>query len=195
QQQWQEAIQCYQRAIEICPNMADVNRYLATALTHVGQHAEASKFWEKAYSLEPETATAEEHLLLGNTLLRMNLVEQAISCYYHAIQINPKLAVAYQNLGEALKLQSNSQLSHPQVEEGRRNTEVERRKKSMGTQTPTNSNFQHPVDGGVLNPKSKDQTYVNNSDINHHIYSFKPDITHKIDGAIDQERVSNSDIQ
>ncbi|RQH30273.1 tetratricopeptide repeat protein [Okeania hirsuta] len=195
QQQWQEAIQCYQRAIEICPNMADVNRYLATALTHVGQHAEASKFWEKAYSLEPETATAEEHLLLGNTLLQMNLVEQAISCYCHAIQINPKLAVAYQNLGEALKLQSNSQLSNPQVEEGIRKTEVERKKKSMGTQIPTNSNFQHPVDGGVLNPKSKDKTYVNNSDINHHIYSFQPDIAQKIDGAIDQERVSSSDIQ
>ncbi|WP_293089547.1 tetratricopeptide repeat protein [Okeania sp. SIO3B5] len=68
QQQWQEAIQCYQRAIEICPNMADTNRYLATALTHVGKQAEASKFLEKAYSLEPETATAFQHRLDGEVL-------------------------------------------------------------------------------------------------------------------------------
>ncbi|NEN93264.1 MAG: tetratricopeptide repeat protein, partial [Okeania sp. SIO3H1] len=124
QQQWQEAIQCYQRAIEICPNMADTNRYLATALTHVGQHAEASKFWEKAYV----------------------------------------------------------------IEEGRSQKEEGRRKMGMGTQTPTN--FQHPVDGEVLNLKEKD-----NSDINHHIYSFQSDITHKIDGEIDDALVSSSDIQ
>ncbi len=114
QQQWQEAIKCYQKALEINPNMADVHRYLATALTHIGKHREASKFWERAYSLEPETATAEEHFILGNTMLQMNLVNQAISCYCNAIKINPNLTVAYQNLGEALKLQSHGQNSNSQ---------------------------------------------------------------------------------
>ncbi|MEM1171470.1 MAG: tetratricopeptide repeat protein [Cyanobacteria bacterium P01_H01_bin.35] len=112
QQQWQEAIKCYQKALEINPNMADVYRDLATALTNVGKHAKASEFWERAYSLEPKTATAEEHFLLGNTMLQMNLVAQAISCYCNAIKINPNLTVAYQNLGEALKLQSYSQQSN-----------------------------------------------------------------------------------
>ncbi|MDJ0518128.1 MAG: tetratricopeptide repeat protein [Trichodesmium sp. MO_231.B1] len=109
QQQWQEAIKCYQKALEINPNMADVRRYLATALTNVGKHAEVSEFWERTYSLEPEAATAEEHFIQGNTMLQMNLVDQAISCYCNAIKINPNLTVAYQNLGEALKLQSHAQ--------------------------------------------------------------------------------------
>ncbi|NER04122.1 MAG: tetratricopeptide repeat protein, partial [Okeania sp. SIO3C4] len=112
QQKWQEAIEYYQKAIEICPDMADVNRYLATALINVGQHAEASKFWEKAYSLEPEKATAEERLFLGNTLSRKNLVDQAISSYYNAIQINPNLGVAYQKLEETFKFQANSESSN-----------------------------------------------------------------------------------
>ncbi|NES66322.1 MAG: cobaltochelatase subunit CobN, partial [Okeania sp. SIO2D1] len=40
------------------------------------------------------------------------------------------------------------------TQEGTRNKEQGTRKKWMGTQTPTNC--QHPVDGGVLNPKEKD---------------------------------------
>lgn len=108
QQQWQEAIKCYQKALEINPNMVDVYRYLATALTNVGKHKKAYKVWHKAYSLKPEIATAEEHFILGNTMLEMNLLDQAISCYCNAIKINPSLTVAYQNLGEALKLQSHT---------------------------------------------------------------------------------------
>ncbi len=94
--------------------MSDVYRYLAKALTHVGKHKEASKFWEQAYSLEPETATAEEHFILGNTLLQMNQVEQAISSCCNAIKTNSNLVGAYQNLGEALKLKSNSLYSNSQ---------------------------------------------------------------------------------
>ncbi|MGD1712519.1 tetratricopeptide repeat protein [Dapis sp. BLCC M172] len=120
QQQWQEAIKCYQKALEINPNMGDVYRYLAIALTNVGKQAKASEFWQRAYSLEPETeperatATAEENFILGNTMLQMNIVDRAISFYCNAIKINPKLTVAYQNLGEALKLQSHAQNSNSQ---------------------------------------------------------------------------------
>ncbi|MGB3514761.1 MAG: tetratricopeptide repeat protein [Microcoleaceae cyanobacterium] len=112
QQQWQEAIKCYQKAEKIQPNSADIYRHLATALTHIDRQTEAAEYWEKAYSLEPETATAEEHLILGNTLLQMNLVERAISSYCNAIKINPNLTAAYQNLGEAIQLNSNSQSSY-----------------------------------------------------------------------------------
>ncbi|GGA15806.1 PAS domain S-box protein [Okeania sp. KiyG1] len=53
---------------------------------------------------------------------------------------------------------SNKEEVTRKKEEGRSNKEEGRRKKLMGTQTPTNC--QHPVDGGVLNPKEKDK--VNN---------------------------------
>ncbi|MDJ0554863.1 MAG: tetratricopeptide repeat protein [Microcoleaceae cyanobacterium MO_207.B10] len=112
QHQWEEAIKCYQKAQQIQPNSPDIYRDLATAFSHIGKQAEAAEYWEQAYSLEPETATAEEHLILGNTLLQMNLVERAISCYCNAIKINPNLTAAYQNLGEALKLNSDAKPSH-----------------------------------------------------------------------------------
>jgi len=112
QQQWQEAIKCYQKALKINPNMADVDRYLAKALTNLGKQAKESEFWQQNYSLKPETTTAEEHLILGDTMLQKNMVDRAISYYCDAIKTNPNLTVAYQKLGEALKLKSHSQNSN-----------------------------------------------------------------------------------
>ncbi|NEO52490.1 MAG: hypothetical protein F6K54_05030 [Okeania sp. SIO3B5] len=48
-------------------------------------------------------------------------------------------------------------------EEGRRKKEEGRNKKWMGTQTPTN--YQYPVDGGILNPKEKDNKNNNPNEI------------------------------
>ena len=105
QQQWVEAIQCYQKTLSMNPNYGDAYRNLATAWTKIGKQAEAYNCWYRAYTLEPEKATAEEHMILGNTLLRQNLIDKAISCYCRAIELNPNLSGAYENLGEALKLQ------------------------------------------------------------------------------------------
>ncbi|MDY6804001.1 MAG: tetratricopeptide repeat protein [Cyanobacteriota bacterium] len=105
QQQWNDAIKCYKKSIKLKPNFAEGYRRLATALTQVGQQEKAAECWYRAYSIEPEKATAEEHLILGNTLLRQNLVNRAISCYCHAIELNPNLKGAYENLGEAIARQ------------------------------------------------------------------------------------------
>ncbi len=105
QQQWHDAIKCYQKSLKLQPNFAEGYRKLATALTQVGQQQEAAEYWYRAYSIEPQKATAEEHLILGNTLLKQNLINQAISCYCRAIELNPNLKGAYENLGEALKRQ------------------------------------------------------------------------------------------
>jgi len=105
QQQWHDAIKCYQKSLKLQPNFAEGYRKLATALTQVGQQQEAVEYWYRAYSIEPQKATAEEHLILGNTLLRQNLINQAISCYCRAIELNSHLKGAYENLGEALQRQ------------------------------------------------------------------------------------------
>ncbi len=102
QQQWNDAIKCYKKSLKIQPHFAEGYRKLATALTQVGQQEEAAECWYRAYSIEPQKATAEEHLILGNTLLRQNLINRAISCYCHAIELNPNLKGAYENLGEAI---------------------------------------------------------------------------------------------
>ncbi|NEP87955.1 MAG: hypothetical protein F6K18_14630 [Okeania sp. SIO2C2] len=48
-------------------------------------------------------------------------------------------------------------------EEGRRKKEEGRKKKWIGTQTL--NNYQHPIDGGVLNPKEKDNKNNNSNEI------------------------------
>ncbi len=113
QQQWVEAIQCYQKALYLNQNYADAYRHLATAWTKIGKQTEAYNCWYRAYTLEPEKATAEEHLILGNTLLRQNVIDRAISCYCRAIELNPNLLGAYENLGEALKLQGTKKPTTP----------------------------------------------------------------------------------
>jgi tetratricopeptide (TPR) repeat protein len=104
--QWEKAIKYYKISLKLKPKFAEGYRKLATALTQVGQQQEASKYLYRAYSIEPQKATAKEHLILGNTLLRQNLVNQAISCYSRAIELNPNFKDAYEYLGEALQYQA-----------------------------------------------------------------------------------------
>ena len=113
QQQWVEAIECYKKSLSLKQNYADAYRKLATAWTQIGKQTEAYNCWYRAYTLEPEKATAEEHLILGNTLVRQNVIDQAISCYCRAIELNPNLLGAYENLGEALKLQGTKKPTTP----------------------------------------------------------------------------------
>ena len=105
QEQWIEAIKCYQKSLVIQPNYADAYRQLAIAWRKVGKKTKGDNCLYQAYSLEPGKATAEEHLILGNSLLQQKVISQAISCYCRAIELNPNLLGAYESLGEALKLQ------------------------------------------------------------------------------------------
>ncbi|WP_293259368.1 tetratricopeptide repeat protein [Microcoleus sp. PH2017_21_RUC_O_A] len=109
EQQWQSAIAFYQKAIALQPNLASTYRNLARVWAQMGQLSEADGCWFKAYSLEPAKATPEEHIQLGDNFLRQNQVTQAIRCYCHAIELNPNLNQAYQQLGNALKAQRKLQ--------------------------------------------------------------------------------------
>ena len=86
-------------------NYADAYRQLAIAWIKVRKNTKGDNCLYQAYSLEPGKATAEEHLILGNSLLQQKVISQAISCYCRAIELNPNLLGAYESLGEALKLQ------------------------------------------------------------------------------------------
>ncbi len=84
----------------------------------------AKGFWEEAvatcekaltycrYQLlhqEPGQATSQAYLELGNQFREQQQLELAISCYQKAIQLNPQLVAAYQNLGQALAAQEKWQ--------------------------------------------------------------------------------------
>jgi glycosyltransferase involved in cell wall biosynthesis/tetratricopeptide (TPR) repeat protein len=105
QQEWQESIASYQKAIAIKPNFAGVYRNLAKVFSQQGKPEDAADCWYAALILEPEKATAEEYLNLGNTLLEQQKCDRAIVCYRRAVYLNPSFDAAYCKLGDVLAKQ------------------------------------------------------------------------------------------
>ncbi|MBE9094356.1 tetratricopeptide repeat protein [Tychonema sp. LEGE 07203] len=99
------AISCYQKAIAIQPNLAPAYRNLARVWRQQGKQEEANECWYEAYSLEPEKVSPDRHFKLGNLLFKQGQITYAIACYRRAIELNPNLTAAYQNLAIALKKQ------------------------------------------------------------------------------------------
>ncbi|MEG5066020.1 tetratricopeptide repeat protein [Microcoleus sp. B3-A4] len=99
------AIACYQRAIAIQPNLAPAYRNLARVWRQQGKQEEANECWYEAYSLEPEKVSPDQHFKLGNLLFKQGQITYAIACYRRAMELNPNLTAAYQNLAIALKKQ------------------------------------------------------------------------------------------
>lgn len=111
QQHWKKAISAYEKALSIQPNLVGIHRNLAKVWQRLGKEELAIKCTYQALLLEPESATATEHLNLGNKFLELSQNELAINCYCHAIKINPNLSAAYQNLGTILT--QNGELKEP----------------------------------------------------------------------------------
>ncbi|MEG4322807.1 MULTISPECIES: tetratricopeptide repeat protein [unclassified Microcoleus] len=104
-QQRTPAIACYQKAIALQPNLAAAYRNLARVWMQDGKQEEANECWYEAFSLEPEKVSPNHHFKLGNILFRQDKITQAIACYQRAIELNPNLNAAYQNLAKALTKQ------------------------------------------------------------------------------------------
>ncbi|MEG4006621.1 tetratricopeptide repeat protein [Microcoleus sp. Pol11C1] len=100
--QWEKAIVNCEKAISLAPNFAAVYRQLARIWTQLEKREEAADCWYQAFNIEPNWATAEENVTLGNSLVELGKFDRAIECYSRAIKLNPKLAIAYHNLGEML---------------------------------------------------------------------------------------------
>ena len=102
QQQWQDAIDCYEQAIKLNPKFAGVYRNLARVFLKIGKEAKAFESWYEALSLEPNWAEAQQHYSLGNTLWKYKKLGKAIACYRQAIKLKPDFFPAYHNLGKLL---------------------------------------------------------------------------------------------
>ncbi|WP_413161545.1 tetratricopeptide repeat protein [Capilliphycus salinus ALCB114379] len=101
QKQWEKGIEAYKNLIKFEPKSAVAYRNIAQILTHLNRQKEAAQYWYEALQLDPDWATAEEHLTLGNMLLKDEKPLQAISCYQRTIQLKPDSFEAAHNLGEA----------------------------------------------------------------------------------------------
>lgn len=99
QQQWKQAISAYEQALQLNPNYAEAHRCLAKIHAQLGDRQTEVAYRYQAVRLNPRWATSDNQLLLGNELVEVDRIEEAIECYQRAIQLHPELYEAHYNLG------------------------------------------------------------------------------------------------
>ena len=96
----QEAVEAYERALEIEPDYGFAHNNLGNALDKVGRHEEAIGHFRKALELDP--AYSEAHHNLTNVLVEENRLEEALEHAREAVRLRPDFAEAQNNLGNLL---------------------------------------------------------------------------------------------
>ena len=95
-----EAIICFQEALQISPNSTEARNGLGNALLQTGKVDAAIACFQQALQIRPDFADA--HDSLGYALLQTGRVDEAVTQCQQALQINPDDAQACVNLGNAL---------------------------------------------------------------------------------------------
>lgn len=99
--QVQEAEDCYNTALRLCPTHADSLNNLANIKREQGYIEEATRLYLKALEVFPEFAAA--HSNLASVLQQQGKLNEALRHYKEAIRIQPSFADAYSNMGNTLK--------------------------------------------------------------------------------------------
>lgn len=97
----QEAENCYNTALRLCPSHADSLNNLANIKREQGFIDEATRLYLKALEVFPEFAAA--HSNLASVLQQQGKLNEALIHYREAIRIQPTFADAYSNMGNTLK--------------------------------------------------------------------------------------------
>jgi protein O-mannosyl-transferase len=97
--QLNEAIANYREALEIKPEVAQVQSNLGNALLREGQVEEAIVHLQTALQIDPAYAEAYNHM--GSAVMKKGQAGEAIAYYQRAVQLNTSYADAYNNLGVA----------------------------------------------------------------------------------------------
>jgi tetratricopeptide (TPR) repeat protein len=97
--QLNEAIANYREALEIKPDVAEVQSNLGNALLREGNVEEAIVHLQKALQIDPAYAEAYNHM--GSALMKKGQAGEAIGYYQKAVQLNTSYADPYNNLGVA----------------------------------------------------------------------------------------------
>ena len=98
---YEESIPCYEKAIQIDPNVASAWFNKGNTLYSLKRYEEAIQCYERAIQINPNNASAWFNK--GITLSDLRRQEEAIKCFDRAIQINPNYASAWDKKGSALR--------------------------------------------------------------------------------------------
>jgi tetratricopeptide (TPR) repeat protein len=90
-----EALNCYDKALRLNPEAADVWNNKGIILDELGRFDEAISCFEKAIRSNPNDDYAWNNK--GFTLSKLDRHEEAISCYDESLKINPKYVIAWEN--------------------------------------------------------------------------------------------------
>ena len=96
-----EAIPCFQKALQIKPGFAEAHNNLGNALFQKGRVDEAIVHDQEALQIWP--AFAEAHFNLGLAICQEGRVNEAIVQFQEALKIKPRYAEAHYTLGNALR--------------------------------------------------------------------------------------------
>jgi tetratricopeptide (TPR) repeat protein len=96
----EEAIGCYEKAIELNPDLRDAYHGLVGAMQQVGKVEEAEELSYQALIQHPDWFTAGEFCSLAKNYLAEGKTEKSVGCYRLAIQLNSQLWEAYFGLGQ-----------------------------------------------------------------------------------------------
>ena len=92
---FQEAIECYDKAIEINPDDAEAYYNKGNTLYNLGEYQQAIECYDKAIEINPDGVEAYNNK--GNTLYKLGEYQQAIECYNKAIKLDKNVAKARKN--------------------------------------------------------------------------------------------------
>jgi tetratricopeptide (TPR) repeat protein len=98
-----EAIEHYEEAVRIKPDLAKTHSNLGLALVRRGSLAEAIEQFLQALRIKPDDA--EAHNNLGNIRVGQGNIAEAVEHFHQALRTRPDYAEAYNNLGSALERQ------------------------------------------------------------------------------------------
>lgn len=94
---YQQAINDFDKVIEIYPNFAAAYNYRGAAHYKLGNHQQAINDFSKAIEIDPKLA--EAYFGRGNVFFKLGSYQQSINDYNKALELNPKFIHAYINRG------------------------------------------------------------------------------------------------
>lgn len=96
EENYQQAVSCYQQAINISPQYADALIGLGHALSEQGLLDDAAQYLQQVLSITPNSVDA--HFMLGNIAQHKEDLQQAVVHYNKALQANSNFEFAYHEL-------------------------------------------------------------------------------------------------